>query len=152
MIIDIMNNSELEFNDKHKEIAINVIKKTISTENINEKYEISLTILNDEQIKEINLEYRGIDKETDTLSFPMIDFENEDIPENSAYLLGDIFVSMETAIRQANEYGHSIEREIGFLIAHSTLHLLGYDHMEENEEKEMFKKQEEILNSLELYR
>ena len=95
--------------------------------------EVSVMIVCDKEIQELNLQYRGMDKPTDVLSFPMEDEE----------YLGDIVISLPRARAQAEEYGHSIEREIAFLTAHSMLHLMGYDH-----EDEMFAKQEEILNEL----
>jgi probable rRNA maturation factor len=83
------------------------------------------------------------------LSFPLIDFENEGMPDGrSTIVLGDIIISIEKAQQQAEEYGHSLKRELAFLTAHSMLHLLGYDHMVEDEERVMFQKQEEILANL----
>ncbi len=118
--------------------------------------EVSVTYVDDEQIQRINLSERGIDAPTDVLSFPMCDFdENGDII-NSDYdfdgdmiLLGDIVISAERAKRQAEEYGHSFLREMAFLTVHSMLHLLGYDHVDDEEgERIMFKKQDDILNKL----
>ncbi len=109
--------------------------------------EVNVTLVNDDEIKELNSAFRGIDKSTDVLSFPLGENGEYDInPETDALMLGDIVISVEHALKQAEEYGHSIDREIAFLIVHSMLHLLGYDHVNnEAEEKEMFKKQEEIL-------
>ena len=109
--------------------------------------EINVTIVDDNEIKELNSAFRGIDKSTDVLSFPLGENGEYDInPETDALMLGDIVISAEHALKQAEEYGHSIDREIAFLTVHSMLHLLGYDHVNnETEEKEMFKKQEEIL-------
>jgi len=103
---------------------------------------VSITFTDNESIRELNREYRDIDRATDVLSFPMDD-EGDDV------VLGDIVISLERAKEQAIEYGHSLEREISFLCVHSTLHLLGYDHETgEEDEKEMFMKQEEILKIL----
>lgn len=138
--------------------------------------EISLTFVDDEQIHELNKQYRGIDRPTDVLSFAIrelgedeleIIYDVEEYEENDGnedHLdddesgeaviepLGDIIISIPTAIAQAEEYGHSIEREIGFLFIHGLLHLIGYDHDDEAEEKEMFSRQEQILNKAGLTR
>lgn len=123
-----------------------LIKKAINTVLIEEKFgraaEVSVSVVTDESINELNREARGVDRPTDVLSFPVFD---EDFGVGRA-VLGDIVISYETALRQAEEYGHSIEREIAFLTVHSMLHLLGYDHETSDEdEKEMFARQEEIL-------
>lgn len=104
--------------------------------------------MDNEEIHQINKQFRGIDRPTDVLSFPQLTFEEGEIMdrnENGEVVLGDIIISLERAREQAEEYGHSLKREIAFLTAHSMLHLLGYDHMEPEEEKEMFAKQKEIL-------
>lgn len=113
--------------------------------------EVSLTFVDDETIQALNLEYRGVDQPTDVLSFPLTDssVENEeaelwfedDVPD----LLGDIVISIPTAVRQSESYGHSLEREIGFLFVHGFLHLIGYDHDHPDAERQMFARQEEIL-------
>ncbi len=112
--------------------------------------EISVTVTNNAEIKELNFAHRGIDKATDVLSFPL--GENGVYDKNlasEAYMLGDIVISLERAAEQAKEYGHSLRREITFLTVHSVLHLLGYDHVNsEQEEREMFKKQDSILNKM----
>ena len=144
------NNTNIEVN---KELIEKVISESLKYENISDNCEVSVTIVDNEDIHQINLKHRGIDRATDVLSFPLIDFKKESLPtDGSKIYLGDIIISIERAIEQANEYGHSIDREVGFLTAHSMLHLLGYDHMVENEEKVMFKKQEEILSNLNLRR
>ena len=126
--------------------------------------EINIVLTNNEEIHEVNKEYRQIDRPTDVLSFPMISYEtpgdfsdvSEDDtlfhPETGELLLGDIMISVDKLYSQAQEYGHSIERELGFLVAHSMLHLFGYDHMEEEERMVMEEKQKEIMNVVELYR
>ena len=116
-----------------------------------EDVEISITFVNDEEIKELNAQYRDIDKVTDVLSFPQ--FESpEELPEEGEIILGDVVLNVEQAKRQAEEYGHSEEREIIYLFVHSLLHLLGYDHMEEDEKAEMRGAEEEIMNELGLPR
>lgn len=119
-------------------------------EGFDENCEISISIVDNTEIQQINKQFRNIDRPTDVLSFPMLTFtENEIIEknENGEIVLGDIIISLERAEEQAKEYGHSLKREVAFLTAHSMLHLLGYDHMEPEEEKEMFTKQKEILEA-----
>ena len=140
-------------NNTNEEINYKLIEKVISEalryEGVNDNTEVSVTIVDNEEIRKINNKFRNIDRATDVLSFPLIDFDNESLPDDGSKIyLGDIIISIERAKEQAKEYGHSIDREIGFLTAHSMLHLLGYDHMVPEEEKEMFAKQEEILNNL----
>lgn len=146
------NRTEYDFDCGKENLIKNVAKAVLESENFSLDTEISFSIVSNKEIREINKKYRNIDKETDVLSFPLIDFENEEIPNKGTIILGDIIISIEKTISQAKEYGHSITREIAFLTAHSMLHLLGYDHMTENEEKIMFEKQESILKSLNIAR
>lgn len=123
-------------------------EESLRYENFTEPCEISVSVVNNAEIRRVNRQFRGIDRETDVLSFPMLTFaegERVERNENGEILLGDIILSMERAREQAEEYGHSLKREIAFLTAHSMLHLLGYDHMQPEEEKEMFARQREIL-------
>ena len=122
----------------------------LESENYNDSYEISVSFVDDAQIHEINKEFRNIDRPTDVLSFPLgEDGVYDQDMETGAYLLGDIVISIETAERQAEVYGHSLEREVGFLTVHSMLHLLGYDHeLGKLEERIMREKEEAILSSL----
>ena len=126
--------------------------------------EINLLLTTSEQIREMNREQRGIDRPTDVLSFPMIDYEKAGEfdfleerpdcfhPETGEALLGDIVISKEKVLSQAEEYGHSPRREYAFLIAHSMLHLCGYDHMEEDERALMEEKQREIMEKINILR
>lgn len=114
-----------------------------------EAAEISLALVDDDYIRQLNREYRGIDKPTDVLSFAMR--EGELLPGGED-LLGDVVVSLETAQRQCREYGHSFEREVAFLIAHGVLHLLGYDHQDEEGRRAMREKEEAVLSRLGLTR
>ena len=100
-------------------------------------------MVDDEEIHEMNRSYRGIDRPTDVLSFPTRDGDALLGPPDG--FLGDIVISMDRAVQQAEEYGHSLKRELSFLAVHGTLHLLGYDHMEEEEKRIMFEKQDAIL-------
>lgn len=121
-----------------------VIRTTVAEQYPNHRFEVNVTICDDETIHQINKEHRNIDKPTDVLSFPFYDFDTPNITT----LLGDIIISRDTAYRQAKEYGHSPKREFCFLAAHSALHLLGYDHETEPERIEMEAKQKEILDNL----
>ena len=133
-----------------------VVKATLENENFEKDAEVSVSFVDNETIHRLNLEYRGKDKPTDVLSFPMTDGDEEedDIDlSTGAVMLGDIIISAEKAMEQANEYGHGIEREICFLAVHSTLHLLGYDHeTSEDDEKYMNQTQEAILQKIGLTR
>ncbi|AIQ65012.1 metalloprotease [Paenibacillus stellifer] len=123
--------------------------------------EVDLTFVDNERIHELNREYRGIDRPTDVLSFalnesgedePEIVYEVEDSSEDIPDMLGDIIISVTRAKEQAEEYGHSLERELGFLFVHGFLHLLGYDHQDEASEAEMMGKQEQVLSQVGLTR
>lgn len=116
--------------------------------------EISVTFVNDEQIRQLNLEFRKIDRSTDVLSFPLGENGKYDInPDTRAQMLGDIVISLQHAVAQAAEYGHSFQREVAYLTAHSMLHLLGYDHEEGGLQKiRMREKEEAILTRLGLPR
>lgn len=120
------------------------------TENFNRNFEVSVSFVNDKKIQELNRKFRNIDRATDVLSFPLGENGEYDINnETGACLLGDIVISIETALKQAEIYGHSLEREIGFLTVHSMLHLLGYDHEQGMlQERIVREKEEEILSTL----
>ena len=126
----------------------------LQMENFPHAAEISVTFVNNEQIHELNREYRNKDSETDVLSFPL--GENgvyDSNPENGAKMLGDVVISMEKAMDQAKKYGHSFMREVAYLTAHSVLHLLGYDHLDEGEQKALMREREEaVMETLELGR
>lgn len=118
--------------------------ETLATEGFSTEAEISLALVDNKRIWELNKKFRKIDRATDVLSFPLVtDFEQAKKQED--IILGDIIISIEKVNEQAESYGHSFDRELGFLFVHSLLHLLGYDHGTAEEEKEMFAKQEEIL-------
>lgn len=146
--------------EEYKEIAVKVINAALDHEQCPYDVDVSLLLTDDEAIRSINTEYRNIDKSTDVLSFPLIDYESpacfdgfddmDDLfnPDSGELMLGDIIISIDHCIAQAAEYGHGVVREYAFLIAHSMLHLMGYDHMTESEANEMFRRQEEILAGL----
>ena len=143
-----------------------VIEFALKEEEVNVKCEVSLLFVDNDEIKEINNETRNIDKETDVLSFPMLEYsENRVFKEQykdykfsasdldgDELVLGDIVLSLEKALEQSKEYNHSFEREASYLVIHSVLHLLGYDHMEEDEKKIMRSREEDILNKLNITR
>lgn len=128
--------------------------------------EVSLVFVDNEEIKNINTDTRGINKETDVLSFPMLDYEkgkvykeiykdfqfDETYMDGEELVLGDIVLSLEKALEQSIEYNHSFQRESSYLVVHSLLHLLGYDHMEEEEKKRMREREEDILKMLDICR
>ncbi|MFQ3550203.1 MAG: rRNA maturation RNase YbeY [Armatimonadota bacterium] len=124
----------------------NLTKKVLQLENCNENIEVSILLCDDSYISELNYQYREVEGPTDVLSFSLIEGdENFDIEDEK--LLGDIVISVETAQRQANEAGHSLEKEIDTLLVHGILHLLGYDHCDENQEEELFTLQNKYLNT-----
>ena len=108
---------------------------------------VSVTFVEPEEIRELNGQYRGKDAVTDVLSFPQFD-DWDDLPEEGEIVLGDVVICMDQAARQAEEFGHSLEREVLYLFVHSIYHLLGYDHMEEDEKREMRQKEEEVMARL----
>ena len=149
-------NAKVSIAVKEKSVAIpkeyrTLIRKacnaTLKYEGFIDKAEINVTIVDDDEIRELNREFRDIDKSTDVLSFPLGEDGVYDYnPETDALMLGDIVISVDHALAQAELYGHGTERELAFLTVHSMLHLLGYDHVHNaEEEKEMFTKQEEVL-------
>ncbi|SCG83611.1 hypothetical protein DW1_2044 [Proteiniborus sp. DW1] len=147
----VIDNSQekIIIDDTVKELIERVVLECLKLENKGFDYEISVTFVDDEEIRELNKEYRAVDKATDVLSFPLE--ENEfDIPGDT--LLGDIVISAETAKRQSEEYGHSLEREIAYLTAHSMFHLLGYDHMNEDEKLVMRDKEKKVMMTLGIFK
>ena len=127
-----------------------IIVEALYYEGYDDNYEVSLSFVDNEEIHELNREYRGVDRATDVLSFPLLtdDFDVE-IEEES---LGDIVISLERALEQSEEYNHSFEREVCFLVCHSMFHLLGYDHDTEENTKDMRKREEDVLNKLNITR
>ncbi len=149
-----MNHIEV-FNEQDiKILEIEQIKPfllfALEKENI-QNVELNVILVSNDKIKEINKMYRGIDRETDVISFALED-EKDMVLAYERRVLGDIYISLEKAEMQAKEYGHSLKRELLFLAIHGLLHLLGYDHMQEEEEKIMFQKQKEILDTYGVYR
>lgn len=136
--------------DAVKRLSARAVRSALKSEGFTRSAEVSITFTDDEGIRKMNSEYRGKDCPTDVLSFPLFD---DDYGDGMPAALGDIVISLERALLQAQEYGHSLEREVAFLCVHSVLHLLGYDHETgEKEEKEMFEKQESVLEKMGLPR
>lgn len=146
--------------DNMKTLLENAAKECVRHSEISLASEVSITLVDNERIREINKEYRNIDSATDVLSFPILDMEEGRILstegdincDDNLLLLGDIVISIERASKQAEDYGHSLNREIAFLTTHGMFHLLGYDHMTKQQEKTMLEKQEEVLAVLGLAR
>lgn len=163
MTIYIEKECEEGFDFDYEQKAKDVINTAIDYINFPFEAEISVTLTDDSGIQTINKEFRDIDAPTDVLSFPMVEYEapadfstieNEDIfnPETGEVILGDIVLNVPRIYKQAEEYGHSVLREYAFLIAHSMLHLFGFDHMTEDEASVMETKQREILDILKISR
>lgn len=140
-----------DFHDDYQEIYIQIIKEACQQLKIKDDLELSVIFVNDERIHDINRNYREIDRSTDVISFALEDSE-QFYTEGMPRVLGDIFISIDHAKRQAKEYDHSFYREMCFLFTHGLLHLLGYDHMVEEDEKVMFALQDNILNALKIGR
>lgn len=152
--IAIVNETEHDITE-FEEIISKVFQKTIEVEGIDRYYEVSIIFCTKEKIREINKDYRKLDKVTDVISFALFDkviSDNKILDESNITTLGDIFICVDIAILQARDYEHSVNREIGFLACHGLLHLLGYDHIVKDDETMMFDKQNEILNKLNLKR
>ena len=152
-----MNIAEINFLDINEEqeyidILNTVLKECFIEEKLNEKnIYVNIVLTNPTNIRKMNKEYRNIDKETDVLSFPMFEKgELEEVKDLKEDILGDIVISIDRVIEQAKEYEHSFERELAYMAVHGFYHLMGYDHMEENDKKEMRKKEENILEKLKI--
>lgn len=155
MTVWIENTTDSEIFEGYEKVIEQIVKLSLEAENFAQNVEVSVTIVDNDEIHRINKEFRNIDLPTDVLSFPLLEFENGVLLEETAkeninidtneIVIGDIIISIERAAEQAQEYGHSLKREIAFLTAHSMYHLMGYDHMEPEEEKIMSAKQEAVL-------
>lgn len=161
MTFYVENETAVEFPFPVEETVRTVCEAVLESENCPYETQVNVVLTDNSGIREMNRECRGIDRETDVLSFPNVDFEQEGVfdidedreadyfdPDTGELMLGDILISVDKVMEQAQNYGHSVRREFAFLVAHSMLHLCGYDHMEEAEAGVMEKKQEEILAGL----
>ncbi|MGR5590662.1 rRNA maturation RNase YbeY [Peptoniphilus grossensis] len=147
---------EIYYDDRQDDIKItdeikNLIEKSIAAvlkvENLDENVEVSVSFVGDEEIRDLNRDYRGVDKSTDVLSFPM---DDEFIIVSR--ILGDVIINTRRVMEQAKELGHSNERELSYLTVHSILHLLGYDHMEDEDKREMREREKLAMKELSIYR
>lgn len=161
MTFYVENETEEDFPFDAAATAETVCRAVLEEEKCPYEVQVTLVITDNEGIREMNRESRGIDRETDVLSFPNVDFEREGCfktdedrkadyfdPDTGELMLGDIMISADKMKQQAEEYGHSLRREFAFLVAHSMFHLCGYDHMEEPAAEMMERKQEEVLQRL----
>jgi len=154
VLVEIIDEQEAQLPFDIEALLTRAIQAAARYEDV-EAGEVAVTLVDDARIQELNRDYRGKDQPTDVLSFAMEEESAEGEPEiffdeedgEPLTMLGDIIISVPTAERQAAEYGHSIEREVAFLAVHGFLHLIGYDHMTEEEEHEMFARQEAILDA-----
>lgn len=158
--------NKIEVNEEFVEKLKYVIEFALKEEEVEVECEVSLVFVDNDEIKEINSSTRKIDKETDVLSFPMLEYENKKVFkeiykdhefsqsdfDGDELVLGDIVLSLEKALEQSKKFNHSYERESSYLVVHSVLHLLGYDHMNDDEKQVMRTREEEILNKLEIIR
>lgn len=152
MNIDFVFDNEVDnFENNYEQDFTAIIEQALKTLGIEDDVEVSCVLVDDERIHEINREYRHIDRSTDVISFAMED-NDQFYVEGMPRTLGDIFISVNHAKKQAEEYGHSLRREMCFLFTHGILHLLGYDHMTDEQEKEMFGLQDKILGALSIER
>lgn len=152
MNIDFVFDNKVEnFENNYEQDFTAIIEQALKTLGIEDDVEVSCVLVDDERIHEINREYRHIDRSTDVISFAMED-NDQFYVEGMPRTLGDIFISVDHAKKQAEEYGHSLRREMCFLFTHGILHLLGYDHMTDEQEKEMFGLQDQILGALSIER
>ncbi len=155
------NETEESFSFSPEDTMKLVCEAVLEEESCPYEVQVNLVLTDNEGIRELNREYRGIDRETDVLSFPNVDFDREGVfdmdenleadyfdPDTGELVLGDIMISVEKMREQAADYGHSLRREFAFLVAHSMLHLCGYDHMEEAQRNVMERKQDKILTGL----
>ena len=149
---------DIEANEEYSQIIKPVIEACYKEEKLtNSKLTIQITLTNPQNIRKYNKEYRNIDKETDVLSFPMFEkveldekIRNQDFPYED--ILGDMVISIDRVKGQAFEYGHSFKRELSYMVVHSFYHLMGYDHMEEEDKKIMRQKEENVLEKLDITR
>lgn len=166
MVVEINNSQDkIEITPEVKRLIEECVAKTLEMEGVSIPVEVSILLVDDRQIHQLNRQYRGVDAPTDVLSFPMLEFDddeqgsrdlqaalNEAGRDGQAVVLGDIVLSMERAQQQAHEYGHSFFREVGYLIVHGMLHLLGYNHEQGHQRIVMRQKEEHVMGMLGLSR
>ena len=151
-----MTDENNRLTEEQQQLVESILIYTAEQEEVDPNSELSVTFVSNDEIQEINREWRGKDQATDVISFAMEELGEDEIDfgllEDEPVVLGDLIISVERCREQAAEYGNHFERELGFLAVHGFLHLLGYDHIEKADEEVMTKRQEEILHHFELYR
>jgi probable rRNA maturation factor len=135
--------------NRQEDLVTKAVAAVLEEEGYDDEAEVSIVFVDNPRIQALNKQYRGVDSPTDVLSFSMQEGENIPGEDN---LLGDVIISLETALHQAKEFGHSVEREIAYLAVHGVLHLLGYDHIDEADRKQMREKEESIMQKINLPR
>lgn len=148
MIVTITYMEGLSPNEEYEKIITTVCNEVATVYGLNEEDEYSVLLCDNKRIHELNLEYRGIDRPTDVLSFALNEGEDDGEGEEASHLLGDIVISLERTAEQAKEYGHAFTRELAYLTVHSCLHILGYDHMTDEDKTEMRTEEEFVLGRL----
>lgn len=151
-----MTDENNRLTEEQRQLVESILIYTAEQEEVDPNSELSVTFVSNDEIQEINREWRGKDQATDVISFAMEELGEDEIDfgllEDEPVVLGDLIISVERCREQAAEYGNHFERELGFLAVHGFLHLLGYDHIEKADEEVMTKRQEEILHHFELFR
>lgn len=150
--MELIVDSQVEIPKESLEYMNRALDEALAKEGVyGDRGQVSLTIVSPEEIQQLNREYRQVNRVTDVLSFPQY-VSPDEIPADSMYLLGDVVICMEQAVKQAEEYGHSIQRELVYLFVHSIFHLFGYDHMEEEEKQAMREAEEAVMKQIDLER
>lgn len=139
--------SKYEITSETEELIQKVILESLKVEGLDDNFEVSISFVENSEIRDLNNQYRNVDSDTDVLSFPM-----EDEFDYGTPLLGDIIISVEKADEQSREFGHSLQREIAYLTCHSMFHLLGYDHMNDEEKNEMRNKEKQVMKNLKIFK
>ncbi len=149
MTLTIINQTDVKKWNNYRRDFKMIIAKTCEVLDCSDEFEMSVIFVDDDAIHEINRDYRGIDRPTDVISFAMNDSEDPyEIEDEEEEEIGDIFINIDAVERQARDYEHTLRREVCFLFTHGLLHLMGYDHMKEEDEKVMFALQDQILDGL----
>lgn len=150
--MELIVDSQVEIPKESLEYMNRALDEALAKEGVyGDRGQVSLTIVSPEEIQQLNREYRQVNRVTDVLSFPQY-VSPDEIPADSMYLLGDVVICMEQAVKQAEAYGHSIQRELVYLFVHSIFHLFGYDHMEEEEKQAMREAEEAVMKQIGLER
>jgi len=152
MQVEILNETEITLADDLQELIVKATDKVLEYEDFDVEGEVSVLFVDDARMKALNAEYRGKDEVTDVLSFPQYESIKDDGVSDPFIYLGDVVISLEQAKRQAEEFGHTLEREVVYLTVHSMLHLFGYDHMTDEEKTEMRAKEKSVLSSLRIFK